>query len=171
VKTSEGPLILLGLGANLGDPIRQLASAIAALSRELDVITVSSVYRTEPVGLHQQPEFYNMVLLATGVCTVFAVHLAAEEVERSMGRVRTVRNGPRTIDVDLLTYGELALESDSLTVPHPRMHLRSFVLGPVAEIAPEWRHPILGATAGELSDLLPERSAIVNLGVLRDSKE
>lgn len=142
--------VLLGLGANLGDPLAQLDAAMERLRGIVSELRSSSVYRTEPVGFRDQPDFYNLV--CAGLTDLGAEELlrAALEVEAEQGRVRGILNGPRSIDIDLLDYGGQVRESESLVLPHPRLHERAFVLVPLAEVAPEWRHPVLLRTAAEL---------------------
>lgn len=135
--------VFLGLGANLGDPVSMLSRALEALDA-LDGVAVtaaSSFYRTSPIGVTDQPDFIN--LAAEG-----QTHLAPDEfmsailkVERKLGRIRTERWGPRTIDIDLLLYGAREIDSPILRIPHPRMLQRRFVLVPLLEIAPELRMP------------------------------
>jgi 2-amino-4-hydroxy-6-hydroxymethyldihydropteridine diphosphokinase len=128
----------LGLGSNLGDRRRSLAEAV----RRLDigpaqrVEAVSSVYESSPVGLTSQPDFLNLVVR---IATDLAPHKLLDKclrIEAALGRVRHERWGPRTIDLDLLLYGDVRINDERLTVPHPRMRERSFVLVPLAEIAP-----------------------------------
>ena len=142
--------VLLGLGANLGDPRRQLARAVDALRAFVAELRESSIYRTEPVGHREQPDFYNQVV--RGVTTLepeeLLDHILA--VEREMGRERTFRNAPRVIDVDILAYGGVVMHGPRLTLPHPGIPHRGFVLHPLAEVAPEWMHPVLRRTAREL---------------------
>lgn len=142
--------VLLSFGANLGDPIGQLAEAVRRVGGCVDVAVVSSVYRTQPVGFLEQPDFYNLACMGRTTLSAQALLGCLREVEAALGRERHVRNGPRLIDIDLLAYGASVMETADLQIPHPRMHQRAFVLVPVAEIAPEWRHPLLGGTAEEL---------------------
>ncbi|HEV2131036.1 MAG TPA: 2-amino-4-hydroxy-6-hydroxymethyldihydropteridine diphosphokinase, partial [Longimicrobiaceae bacterium] len=111
---------------------------------------VSSVYRSAPVGYRDQPDFFN--LACGGVTHLSPPELLAttQEIEYSLGRARSFRNAPRTIDIDLLAYGDLVLDTPELTLPHPRLPERAFVLLPLAEVAPDWRHPVLDSTAAEL---------------------
>ena len=142
--------VLLGLGANLGDPAAQLARAVQALSAAVRIRGVSSLYRSEPVGRAAQPDFYNLVVVGWTALEPAALLRAAQEVEAALGRRRTFRDAPRTMDVDLLAYGDRVLRTAELTLPHPRLHLRGFVLHPLVEVAPEWTHPVLAQTAREL---------------------
>ncbi|HEU0301393.1 MAG TPA: 2-amino-4-hydroxy-6-hydroxymethyldihydropteridine diphosphokinase [Longimicrobium sp.] len=142
--------VLLGLGANLGDPVAQLARAVEALSQVVRIEAVSSLYRTEPVGHADQPDFHNLVVRGWTALEPAALLRAAQEVEAALGRRRSFRDAPRTMDVDLLAYGDRVMHTPDLTLPHPRLHLRGFVLHPLAEVAPEWKHPVLLRTAREL---------------------
>ena len=145
---------LIALGANIGDPVGQLRDAVERLREVIQLQAISAVYITEPVGFREQPEFHNMVVAGRTDVTIFRLRALGERIEHCLGRQRSVPDAPRVIDVDLLAYGELIYSSASLTVPHPRMHRRSFVLTPLAEIAPDWRHPVFAATALELSRAL-----------------
>ncbi len=155
---------MIGMGANLGDPLRQFLRAMDELRTSVDVQRVSSVYLTSPVGPQDQPDFHNLVLLG---CTILSPdELLAElmRIESSVGRRRGVRDGPRHLDLDLLAYGARVEESPTLTLPHPRLHLRRFVLDPLAEIAPEWRHPVSGLSATALLDRADGDEKVIRLG-------
>jgi 2-amino-4-hydroxy-6-hydroxymethyldihydropteridine diphosphokinase len=141
----------LGLGSNLGDRRRHLAEAIRRLHAgpAMQVAKVSPVYESSPAGVTAQPDFLNLVVQ---VATTHAPHeLLAEclRIETDLGRMRRERWGPRTIDIDLLLYGDACIDDERLNVPHPRMRERSFVLVPLAEIAPELR--LDGKTIGALA--------------------
>jgi 2-amino-4-hydroxy-6-hydroxymethyldihydropteridine diphosphokinase len=145
----------LSLGSNLGDRAGNLRAAIEKLSGFGEVVAVSSFYETEPVELTNQPWFVNcaVALETEQVPEAFLGELLA--LEQSMGRRRTQKKGPRTIDIDMLLFGDAIIETAGLSIPHPAMHQRRFVLVPMAEIAPEQRHPILKRSMRELLDALP----------------
>jgi len=158
--------VLLGLGANLGDPLRQLREAVARLGAIIDEIRLSSVYRTEPVGHRDQPDFYNLVLRGRTGLSPEELLRAVLEVERELGRERSFPNAPRVIDVDVLAYGDRVMRSASLTLPHPGIAHRGFVLHPLAEVVPEWVHPVLGRTARELLSAAPSLERVECVGML-----
>lgn len=151
----------IGLGSNLGDRRASLSRAIRGLEEAgLGPLLRSSLYRTDPVEVTDQEEFMNQVV-------GFETDRSPEEilrlclgVEGSMGRVRTRDKGPRSIDLDLLLLGEEVRTRGPVEVPHPRMHLRRFVLVPLVEIAPQARHPVLGLTAAELLERCPDCSRV-----------
>lgn len=152
----------LALGSNLGDRARALASARALLEAGgfLGVTAASRVYQTEPVGGPPQPHFLNQVLLATTGLAPEALLELAMGVEALLGRERAVPLGPRTLDVDLLFVGDALRRTPALTLPHPSLHLRRFVLVPLCDVAPRWRHPALGKTAEELLEACGDSSRV-----------
>lgn len=158
--------VILGLGANLGNPIQQLERALERLAREMDVLAVSSLYRTEPVGYAHQPDFFNLVVAARTDADPEALLDLAIGIERDLGRVRTFANAPRTIDIDLLSWSGGAYRSDRLELPHPRLHERAFVLVPLAEVAPAWQHPVVRRTAAELLAALGGSANVERVGHL-----
>ena len=152
--------VFLGLGANVGDPVGQLRGAVRALEGFVAVERVSFLWLTEPVGLREQPPFLNAVLRGRTALEPRMLLAAMAEVEDRMGRRRDVANGPRTIDLDLLLYDALVADEPGLTLPHPRMSERRFVLAPLAEIAPEMRLSADGPTVVELLAALPPAEAV-----------
>lgn len=131
--------VYLGLGSNLGDRAAWLRRAVEALTAlgESKVERISHLYETRPWGLIHQPDFYNLALRLTTTLSAVELLRRTQAIERRLGRVRTVRWGPRTVDIDLLVYDDLTVETPELTLPHPRMLERAFVLVPLAEIAPD----------------------------------
>jgi 2-amino-4-hydroxy-6-hydroxymethyldihydropteridine diphosphokinase len=149
-------LAAIALGSNLvsrfGDREANLREAVRRIERLGAVRAVSSFYNTEPVGYLEQPRFLNAALLLETEIEPRALMRELLGAERAMGRERggAVAKGPRVIDLDLLLYGDWVLWAEELILPHPRMEERRFVLEPLAEIAPEWVHPVLGVTVREL---------------------
>src|SRR5579885_762596 len=148
--------IYLSMGSNLGDRRGNLAAAIQRLYTMMEIEKVSSVYETEPVGYLEQPRFLNIAVAGTTRLSPQEFLKRAKEIETALGRQETIRNGPRPIDIDIIFYDNLMLDSEPLTIPHPRMAERAFVLAPLAEIAPEVVHPALGSTARELLAEVPQ---------------
>jgi 2-amino-4-hydroxy-6-hydroxymethyldihydropteridine diphosphokinase len=144
--------VYLGLGSNLGDRMESLARARELLqSGDLQIARVSSIYETEPRELVNQPWFLNQVLEAQTTLFPRQLLVRAKKIEHEMGRKRTVVNGPRLIDIDLLLYADSVVKTDGLEIPHPRLIERRFVLEPLAELAPDLRHPL---TRNTIRDLL-----------------
>jgi len=141
----------VGLGSNLGDRSAHLLLGLSALSRLPDthLLRLSPVYETEPVG-PPQPPYLNLVAELETELAPRALLGEMLAIERALGRERRERWGPRTLDLDLLLYGDLVLEEEGLTVPHPRLHQRAFVLVPLLDLLPEGRHPLLGQSFREL---------------------
>ena len=143
--------IVLGLGANVGEPRCQLLAAIIELSRRFGALAVAPLYRSAPVGpIAKQPDFFNTVVLAASDEAPEALLAFAKRLEAEAGRTAGPRWGPRPLDVDLLLIGELRRDDAELTLPHPRLRERGFVLAPLAAVAPELRLPPDGRTAPEL---------------------
>lgn len=145
---------VLSLGANLGDRLATMQAAVDALAARVGVVAVSPVYETEPVGGVAQPEFLNAVVLVDTDLPPRDLLTLALEVEHAAGRVRGERWGPRTLDVDLVAYGEVTSDDPAVTLPHPRAHERAFVLRPWLDVEPDATLPqgrvadLLGSAAG-----------------------
>ena len=155
------PLAYIALGANLDDPLGQLRAALDAVAALPDsrMLRTSSFYRTAPVGAPGQPDYLNAVAaLETGLAPDDLL-AALLEIEHDFGRRREYRNAPRTLDLDLLLYDDAVIDRSHLQVPHPRLHLRAFVLVPLAEIAPELRLPGRGSVAAWLPAVTTQRIA------------
>lgn len=148
------------MGANLGDREATLRQAVQRLAALGTVTAVSSLYETEPVGYLDQPRFLNAVAAVDTTLTPAEMVRGLLAIERSMGRRRTFRNAPRTLDLDLLLFGDAHLDTAEVVLPHPRMHERAFVLIPLAEIAPSVVHPELRQPISELLEALAETSGV-----------
>lgn len=152
----------IGLGSNLNDRTKNLNEAINMIEEasEIKILKRSRVYQTEPVGPKDQPDFLNMALeIETALSSLDLIDFL-QGVERKMGRQRKKKWGPRNIDLDLLLYGDQVKNMAKLTLPHPRMHLRKFVLMPLAEIAKDRVHPTLKKTVAKLLEDLKEDSKV-----------
>jgi 2-amino-4-hydroxy-6-hydroxymethyldihydropteridine diphosphokinase len=141
----------VGLGSNLGDRAAYLLLGLSALSRlpKTHLLRLSPVYETDPVG-PPQPPYLNMVAELETELSPKGLLAEMLRIEKALGRERRERWGPRTLDLDLLLYGDLVLEEEGLSVPHPRLHERAFVLVPLLDLLPEGRHPLLGQSFAEL---------------------
>ena len=152
----------VALGANLGDPAATIRAAFGALANlpESRVVHCSSLYRTAPIGNIEQPEFINAVAALETTLAPESLLDALFDIEARFGRIRAEKNGPRTLDLDLLLYNNQQLNLPRLTLPHPRLHLRAFVLYPLAELAPDLQLPGRGSIAAWLP-------AVANQGISR----
>ena len=153
-------MVYLGLGSNMGDRQENLGRALDFLSRRLQVGKVSSVYDTEPVGNVNQPRFLNLVCQIYTSLTPVALLALAKGIESKLGRTGK-SNAPRPIDIDILFYGERVIKTPELVIPHPRLAERGFVLIPLAEIAPDLRHPVSSKTIKELLGGLTETQGVL----------
>jgi 2-amino-4-hydroxy-6-hydroxymethyldihydropteridine diphosphokinase len=160
-NTSEVPKIAyLSLGSNVGDREAKLQDAQVRLCALGRVVALSPFYETEPVEYVQQPWFLNCAAAIETNKTPEQLMSAILRIEEEMGRRRVQKKGPRSMDIDILLFADTIMEAKDLTIPHPAMHQRRFVLEPLAEIAPQALHPVLKKTIRELLDLLPAGQSV-----------
>jgi 2-amino-4-hydroxy-6-hydroxymethyldihydropteridine diphosphokinase len=152
----------VGIGSNLGDRAGNLLLAVRGMTHAAMTVTcLSSIYETEPVSGVEQPPFLNMVAeIGNHLPTPEQMMARLLRIEFALGRIRVVKDGPRTIDLDLLLYGNVESNTDFLRLPHPRLHERRFVLEPLAEIAPRFVHPGLNRSVEELLETLVDKSEV-----------
>ena len=153
----------LGLGSNLGDRLKNLQDAselLVTLDDGVRVLRSSNVYETEPWGLADQPKFLNSVLEIAAAVSPERLLELAKRVEQTLGREWSPRYGPRLIDVDVLLYGDITMDTPDLQIPHPRMEQRAFVLAPLAELAAAIVHPLWGFTIGQMVKVVGGRDGV-----------
>ncbi|KPJ54187.1 MAG: hypothetical protein AMJ37_00820 [Dehalococcoidia bacterium DG_18] len=159
--------VYLGLGANLGDRQANLARALKLLGERLHVEQVSPIYETQPVGYAEQPPFLNAVCRAQTELGPLQLLSLVKGIEASLGRVPGFPNAPRPIDLDIIFYGDLIMETPDLTIPHPRLEERAFVLIPLLEVAPDLRHPVSGEKVKDLAARVGGQEGVKKIGELR----
>lgn len=158
-------MILIALGANLpsryGAPEETLKAAVIKLEEEgIQVLQASSIWLTAPVPISDQPWYRNAVVAIETALDVQELMAVLQKIEEDFGRVRSVRDAPRALDLDILAYNNEIHDKVDCTVPHPRMQGRAFVLMPLQEIAPEWVHPVLGLSVQKMIETMPEGQEI-----------
>jgi 2-amino-4-hydroxy-6-hydroxymethyldihydropteridine diphosphokinase len=157
--------VYFALGSNVGDREKNLRTAIAALAGAgVRVTKISSFYETEPVDLREQPWFLNCVVEGETEVSALELLRALRAIETQMGSKKLVAKGPRLIDLDILLFGDETIDTPELQVPHPRMHLRKFVLVPLAEVAPNLKHPSWSGTAADLLARTVDASTVQKFG-------
>lgn len=160
--------VFLGLGSNLGDRQANLARALKLLGERLHIELVSSLYETEPVDYAEQPPFLNAICRAQTELGPMQLLSLAKGIEASLGRVPSFPNAPRPIDIDIIFYGDLIMETPELTIPHPRLKERAFVLIPLLEVAPDLRHPVSDMHIRDLASRVQGRAGVKKIGKLKE---
>lgn len=156
--------VILSLGSNIGDRVLNCRNALTEISGFAEIRRVSSVYETEPVGYEDQPDFINCAAEIETALPPLELLGRLREVEKGLGRVRDERWGPRTIDIDIIFYDDLILDTEELTIPHVSAHARRFVLEPVCEIDPMFVHPGFGVRVYLLLNALDDEKKVVKAG-------
>src|SRR3981081_132643 len=163
--------VYLSLGSNVGDRENHLREAITRLESAGHVVSISSFYETEPVEVTNQAWFLNCAVQIETTKTPKQLMAAVFEIEREMGRQRTQSKGPRIIDIDIILFGDTVVDSSELTIPHPAMHERRFVLETLAEIAPDEGHPVFKKTVRQILDALAVGPTVRKMGTNDVGKE
>jgi 2-amino-4-hydroxy-6-hydroxymethyldihydropteridine diphosphokinase len=158
------PEYIIGLGSNLGNRQRNIEDAIKILEQTMKLIKVSSLYESEPMYLKDQPWFVNCVVKFESELDPIKILKFLQDTEREMGRTRSVRYGPRIIDLDILFSGSAIIQSDTLKVPHPKIRERRFVLEPLAEIEPGFIHPVYRTSIAKLLRNLKSKETVRMIG-------
>lgn len=153
--------VFLGLGTNLGDRAANLRAALDALSAVAEIDALSAIYETAPLYVTDQPAFLNMAVRARTRLAPLDLLRALKRMEAELGRVASVRYGPRLIDLDILLYDDVVMDDPDLILPHPRLHERRFALVPLADVGAEAMHPLLDRSVGQLLAALPAEDDVV----------
>lgn len=135
--------VLIGIGSNIGERKENIGKAISLLKEKCRILKMSPLYETEPIGYRYQEWFLNCAIKVKTSLKPQELLDFLQSIEKRLGRVRTIKNGPRTVDLDMLFYGKKIINESNLIVPHPRLHKRLFVLKPLKDICPDFVHPIL----------------------------
>ena len=138
----EGIEVALSLGSNIGDSISTIKDSVKDISKVVSDVTLSSLYRTEPLKMKYQADFVNAAITGKTTLSPASLMLHLQAVEKKFGRVREIRYGPRTLDIDIIFFGERDIDTDFLKIPHPEFNKRLFVMVPLCEIAPDLQHPV-----------------------------
>ena len=156
-------LAYIGFGSNIGDRLTHIQNAIQNLSKTEGIILrqISSLYKTDPVGYEAQAQFLNGVAAIQTTLPPLSLLHTLKDIETAIGRKHRIRWGPREIDLDILIYGDVCLQTEKLVIPHPEMHLRGFVLVPLAEIAPNLIHPVFQETIQTLCNRLEDDKSVL----------
>ncbi|MCH7517497.1 MAG: 2-amino-4-hydroxy-6-hydroxymethyldihydropteridine diphosphokinase [Candidatus Dadabacteria bacterium] len=155
--------VFIGIGSNLGDTIGNCKIALDEIENFAEIVRISSLYETEPVGNEDQPNFINSVVEINTDLSPHELLTHLKSIEDKLGRVRGEKWGPRVIDLDIIFYDDLVMKDDDLIIPHPRAHLRRFVLEPICEIAPDFIHPELETSILELLEKLGDSKMVIKL--------
>src|SRR3972149_8625517 len=158
------PIAFIGIGSNLGNRIENCVKGVEEISTFSKIIVVSSFYETEPVDKEDQPDFINCMIKIETAHSPFELLTILNYCENKIGRKQVEKWGPRIIDLDIIFYDDLIIETNDLTIPHPRAHLRRFVLEPLSEIAPDFIHPVLKISVSKLLDELKCTKRVVKVG-------
>lgn len=155
--------VILALGTNLGDRRGNLENAVARLAQTMVVAERSGIYETAPMYVTDQPAFLNMAVRGETVMDPEPLLVALKQIEDDLGRIESFRNGPRLIDIDILYFDDTVLNVPNLTLPHPRIAERAFVLMPLADLCPDFRDPGTGRTVRAMLDAVPGKDGVVRL--------
>ena len=156
--------VYIGFGSNIGDRLTHIQNAIEFLSKTegITLRKISSIYTTDPVGYEAQAQFLNGVVAIQTTLSPLSLLHTLKDIETAIGRKHRIRWGPREIDLDILIYEDLCVQTEKLVIPHPEMHLRSFVLVPLAEIAPDLVHPVFQESIQTLLNRLEDDKSVLN---------